>query len=152
MIKKKQKYYDLKDLEIFAKNISKDFTKGTIIFLKGELGAGKTTLARFLINSLYDLKKIDKPNSIKSPTFPILLTYDLLDFDIFHYDLYRISNNFELNELNIEENIKESVTLIEWPEILLKNKFSYKFYLIELEMVSENKRILKINFKDNINV
>ena len=62
MIKKNKNFYNLNALEIFAKKLSKEFKKGSIIFLKGELGAGKTTLARFIINSLYDTKKIKKPN------------------------------------------------------------------------------------------
>jgi len=57
LIKKNKNFYDLSDLEIFAKKLSKEFKKGSIICLKGELGAGKTTLARFIINSLYDIKK-----------------------------------------------------------------------------------------------
>ena len=121
MINKNKNFYDLNDLQIFAKKFSREFKKGSIICLKGELGAGKTTLARFIINSLYDAKKINKPTSIKSPSFPILLTYDLLDVEIFHYDLYRISNLSELNELNIEEGLNNAITIIEWPDILLNN-------------------------------
>ena len=145
MISKNKNVFDLIELEIFAKKISKNFTKGSVICLKGELGSGKTTLAKFIINSLYDVKKIKKPLSIKSPSFPILLTYDLLDLEIFHYDLYRISNHSELNELSIEESLNNSITLIEWPEILLKNNFNYHFYLIELQIYNENKRIVKMN-------
>ena len=145
MINKNKNFYNLNALEIFAKKLSKEFKKGSIIFLKGELGAGKTTLARFIINSLYDTKKIKKPNSIKSPSFPILLTYDLLDIEIFHYDLYRISNISELNELNIEECFSNAITIIEWPDILLNNNFNHNFYLIELEIYNENQRIIKIN-------
>jgi tRNA A37 threonylcarbamoyladenosine biosynthesis protein TsaE len=57
----------LKDIEILAKNFIKKLKNGSIVCLKGELGAGKTTFARFLINCFYDLKKIKKPASIKSP-------------------------------------------------------------------------------------
>ena len=145
MINKNKNFYNLNALENFAKKLSKEFKKGSIIFLKGELGAGKTTLARFIINSLYDIKKIKNPTSIKSPSFQILLTYDLLDIEIFHYDLYRISNISELNELNIEEGLSNAITIIEWPEILLNNNFNHNFYLIDLEIYNENQRIIKIN-------
>ena len=73
------------------------------------------------------------------------MTYDLLDIEIFHYDLYRISNLSELNELNIEEGLKNAITIIEWPDILLNSNFNYNFFLIELEIYNENQRIIKIN-------
>ena len=56
MIDQHKNFYNLEDLEIFAKNLIKELKKGSIVCLKGELGAGKTTLARFIINSFYDLK------------------------------------------------------------------------------------------------
>ena len=137
------KFFNLEDLEILAKNFVKKLKKGSIVCLKGELGAGKTTYARFLINSLYDLNNLTKPSSIKSPSFPILLTYNLSDLEIFHYDLYRIRKSSELDNLNISENINNSITLIEWPEILLKENFNYQFYLIELIIHNSSQRIIK---------
>ena len=149
MIDQHKNFYNLEDLEILAKNLIKELKKGSIVCLKGELGAGKTTFARFIINSFYDSKKIKKPTSIKSPSFPILLTYDLSDVEIFHYDLYRIKTNSELDQLNIEENINNSITLIEWPEIIFEQFFNYKFYLIELIIHNENQRIIKIKMVNN---
>ena len=143
MIDQHKNFYNLEDLEILAKNLIKELKKGSIVCLKGELGAGKTTLARFIINSFYDLKKIKKPTSIQSPSFPILLIYDLSDVEIFHYDLYRIKTSSELDQLNIEENINNSITLIEWPEIIFEKNINYKFYLIELIIHNENQRIIK---------
>ena len=149
LIDQLKNFYNLEDLEILAKNFIKELKKGSIVCLKGELGAGKTTFARFIINSFYDSKKIKKPTSIKSPSFPILLIYDLFDVEIFHYDLYRIKNNSELDQLNIEENINNSITLIEWPEIIFEKNFNYKFYLIELIIHNENQRIIKIKIINN---
>ena len=149
MIDQNKKIYNLKELEILAQTLIKELKKGSIVFLKGELGVGKTTFARFIINSFYDSKKIKKPISIKSPSFPILLTYDLCDVEIFHYDLFRIKNNFELEQLNIEENINNSITLIEWPEIIFKKSFNYTFYLIELIIHNENQRIINMDMINN---
>jgi len=145
LIDQKKNFYNLEDLEIFAKNFIKKLSRGSIVCLKGELGSGKTTFARFIINSIYDSKKISRPISIKSPSFPILLTYELHDLEIFHYDLYRIKNISELDQLDILENIKNSITLIEWPDILIKKNFNHDFYLIELIIHNENQR--KINIK-----
>ena len=68
---------DLKGLENFCEEISPKLKIGDIICLFGELGSGKTTFARYLINSLYKNNKLKKPSSIKSPSFPILLTYEI---------------------------------------------------------------------------
>ena len=144
MIQESKIYFDLESLNILANNFSFKLKKGSIVFLKGELGAGKTTFARMLINNLYEINKLTKPNSIKSPSFPILLTYDLVSFEIFHYDLYRIKNNLELNELNIEEQLNNSITLIEWPELILKNKFKYKYHILDFKIESEKIRKVEI--------
>ena len=114
--------------------------------LKGELGVGKTTLSRFIINNLYTLNNLTKPYSIQSPTYPILLTYDLNTFEIYHYDLYRIKYIKELEELDFFENINNSITLIEWPELLINLPYKQKHYLINLEMYSETKRIVNIKY------
>ena len=144
MINQSKNFYNLKDLEIFAKNFIKKLDKGSIICLKGELGAGKTTFARIIINNFFKLKNIKKPNSIKSPSFPILITYDLINLEIFHYDLYRIQSESELDQLSIEENFKNSITIIEWPEILIKKGLKYNYYLIELLIHNDYQRIIKV--------
>ena len=146
MIQKDNIFFDFENFNILANNFSKQLKIGSVVFLKGDLGAGKTTFARMVINSLYDLNNIVKPNSIKSPSFPILLTYDLGDFEIFHYDLYRINSLAELSELNIEENLAQSITLVEWPEIILSNKVNYSFHLIEFMIHNETTRSVDIKF------
>ena len=114
--------------------------------LQGDLGVGKTTFSRFIINNLYLINKQKVPTSISSPTYPILLTYDLISYEVYHYDFYRINNYKELEELNIFENIKNSITLIEWPELLIESKFKLKYYLINLHLYSEKKRVLNIKY------
>ena len=115
---------------------------------KGELGVGKTTFSKFIINYLYTLHKVPKPRSITSPTFPILLTYDLIKYEIYHYDFYRIKNIKELEELDFYENIKKSITLIEWPELLINSQFNLKYYLIKLDLCSDNRRLVNIKLID----
>ena len=136
---------DLKGLESFCEEVSLNLKVGDIICLFGELGSGKTTVARNLINSIYKRTKLEKPISIKSPSFPILLTYQVNNFEIYHYDLYRISKSSELSEINIFEELNNSITFIEWPEIILDMLKDYNFYSLNLVIDDEDTRIIKHN-------
>ena len=137
---------DLPGLEKLASNLCKDICVGDIYLFQGELGAGKTTLVRLLINNLYLLNNLPKPASIASPTFPILITYDLNSSQIYHYDFYRIKNLKELEELDFFENLNNNITFIEWPEILISLPLNKKHYLINLDIISETKRKINISF------
>ena len=136
---------DLEGLKKFCKDVSLNLKKGDIICLSGDLGSGKTTFARFLINTIYKNQNKVPPSIIKSPSFPILLTYEVNKFEIYHYDLYRISKDSELTELNIFEELSNSITLIEWPEIILDKINNYDFYSVNLEIVNECTRNIKHN-------
>ena len=136
---------DLKGLEHFCEDVSLNLKVGDIICLFGELGSGKTTVVRNLINSIYRRNKLEKPISIKSPSFPILLTYEVNNFEIYHYDLYRISKRSDLSEINIFEELNNSITFIEWPEIILDMLKDYNFYSLNLVISDEDTRIIKHN-------
>ena len=137
---------DFPELEKFASNLCKDIRVGDIYLFQGELGAGKTTLVKLLINNLYLLNNLPKLASIASPTFPILITYDLNSSQIYHYDLYRIKNLKELEELDFFENLNNNITFIEWPEMLISLPLNKKYYLINLDIISETKRKINISF------
>ena len=137
---------DLKGLEGFCEDVSHNLKVGDIICLFGELGSGKTTFSRYLINSIYKNQNKEPPKLITSPSFPILLTYELNNFEIYHYDLYRISKNSELVELNIFEELNNSITLVEWPETILDTLKNYNYFSFNFYIVDENKRNLKHNF------
>ena len=136
---------DLKGLESFCEDVSLNLKLGDIICLFGELGSGKTTAVRNLINSIYKRNKLQKPISIKSPSFPILLTYEVNNFEIYHYDLYRILKRSDLSEINIFEELNNSITFIEWPEIILDMLKDYNFYSLNLVIADEETRIIKHN-------
>ena len=136
---------DLKGLESFCEDVSLNLKVGDIVCLFGELGSGKTTVARNLINSIYKRNKLEKPISIKSPSFPILLTYEVHNFEIYHYDLYRISKRSDLSEINIIEELNNSITFIEWPEIILDMLKDYNFYSLNLIIGDEDTRNIKHN-------
>ena len=136
---------NLQELNKFAEKLAAIYIPSDIILLKGELGVGKTTFTRFLINSLHHKKKISLPTSIKSPTFPILITYDLKDYEIYHYDLYRLKSVKELYELDMFENFKNNISIIEWPEILINELKKENYYYIEFSFVNKITREIKLN-------
>ena len=138
---------DLNELEKLAFNLCKDISVGDVYLFQGELGSGKTTFVRLLINNLYVLNNLPAPNSITSPTFPILITYELNSSLIYHYDLYRVKNLKELEELDFFENLNNNITFIEWPEMLISLPLNKNHYLINLDMISETKRKINICFK-----
>ena len=138
---------DLRGLEKLSTNLCKDISVGDIYLFQGELGAGKTTFIRFLINNLFVLNNLSKLSSITSPTFPILITYELNSSQIYHYDLYRVKTQKELEEIDFFENLNNNITFIEWPEMLISLPLNKNHYLINLDMISETKRKINICFK-----
>jgi len=110
----------LKDTQKFSKKFSKIIRKGDIIFLYGEIGVGKTTFVRFIINYLQNKDKI-KNSEVLSPTFNIVYDYDVGYLKILHYDLYRLKNYNDISQLGIFDTYEKHVKIIEWPE-LIKSK------------------------------
>ena len=85
--------------------------------MTGEIGVGKTTFTRYLINYLQK-KKASKITEVLSPTFNLLYEYDLKKFKIMHYDLYRLQNEKELNTLGIFQENENAIKIIEWPSLI----------------------------------
>ena len=137
---------DISQIESLALKFSDNLKVGDVILLKGELGSGKTTFSRFIINNLHKQKNILKPDFINSPTFPVLLTYNLNSYEINHYDLYRIKSIEQLEELDFFENFKNSISIIEWPELLIQLPFKERHYLINLSLFSKTKRNINIEY------
>ena len=109
----------LEDTFNLSKKIGKLLSHGDVIFLYGEIGVGKTTFVRGLINNLEVEKGMDK-SQILSPTFNIVFDYGIKKLKIMHYDLYRIKKSTDINELGIFTEIKDHIILIEWPELIDK--------------------------------
>tara|TARA_B100000575_G_scaffold164545_1_gene131475 strand:- start:6124 stop:6579 length:456 start_codon:yes stop_codon:yes gene_type:complete len=146
LLTQKSQILDISEIKSFALNLCKNLKVGDVLMLRGELGVGKTTFSRFIIENLYLLQRLTIPESITSPTYPILITYPLDKYEIHHYDFFRIKNIKEIEELDFFENIKNSITLIEWPDLLINIPFKHNYYLINLDFYSENKRVLDLNF------
>jgi len=128
--------------QISLKIISK-INKEDCILLFGEIGVGKTTFSRAMINNLQNLKKEDE-TEVLSPTFNIVYEYEVGDFKIMHYDLYRLKTEKDFQQLGVFEHSKDSIKIIEWAEII-KNKPEDR---IEIYMSYEKKKNMRnINFK-----
>src|ERR671910_3134385 len=84
---------------------------GDVLALEGELGAGKTTLARGLIRALAEDPELEVP----SPTFTLVQAYEAR-IPIHHFDLYRLSSAAELDELGLDDAISQGAALVEWPD------------------------------------
>ena len=102
-----------------AKNFSRTLHKGDVAYFHGEIGVGKTTFIRHLINNLQQLNKINL-TEVTSPTFNLVNEYDVGNFIIQHYDLYRLTDYSEIKNIGLFENREEIVTLVEWPEKIKK--------------------------------
>tara|TARA_B100001029_G_C14852627_1_gene334589 strand:+ start:31 stop:477 length:447 start_codon:yes stop_codon:yes gene_type:complete len=106
-----------KELKKITEKINKIILPGDFILLFGEIGSGKTTFTRLLINSL-EINNTLPESEVLSPTFNIVYEYEINKILIKHFDLYRIKTKDELNNLGIFDNTKDSITIIEWPELI----------------------------------
>jgi len=126
-----------KDLDIISKYVLKNYPKGIIVLLNGDLGSGKSTFVKNFVKL-----KTGKDLS-SSPTFSIVHTYEE---NIFHYDIYRISSK-EFIEQGLYENFeKEGFHFIEWADEKIQNlleKFGFKYIKIDIKVENE-KRVFKI--------
>ena len=129
--------------------ISKLIKKGDNLFLYGELGVGKTTFARILINRLQSENK-SNTTEVLSPTFNILNDYQINNLNVKHYDLYRIKQKEELDNIGLFEE-KDSINIIEWPEILNLYNIKYlKFEFSYSENLQNRNLIISSNYKNKI--
>ena len=130
-----------------AENFSNVLKKGDIVLFYGEIGVGKTTFIRHLINHLQVNNHL-KPTEVTSPTFNLVNEYDVGVFIIQHYDLYRLTNINETKNIGLLEKQKEIVTLVEWPE-KINDKINNKIDLFFEYGADMNKRFLSIKGLSN---
>jgi tRNA threonylcarbamoyl adenosine modification protein YjeE len=144
-----------KNTEFISKKFSNYIKKGDIVFFYGEIGVGKTTFIKYLINNLQNKNKLNL-TEIPSPTFNIVNEYKIDGIIINHYDLFKLKDSKELNNIGLFENNSEVLTFVEWPE-LISNKpkniielfFSYEndFKERKLEIFSEYRKEIINEFK-----
>ena len=106
--------FTLDEIEDVAKSLINEINGVNIILLKGELGAGKTTLIKSI------LKNLGIEENITSPTFSIVNQYSTSNLLINHFDLYRVKSSKELDVIGFEEYLdNEGISFIEWPEVAM---------------------------------
>jgi tRNA threonylcarbamoyladenosine biosynthesis protein TsaE len=126
-----------------GQSLAGDLQGGFMIYLQGNLGAGKTTLVRGILHSL------GHQGNVKSPTFTLVEPYDLGDKKIYHFDLYRIDSIEELEFIGFRDYINaQSVCLIEWPEKAL-GYLPKPNICCDIE-ISGNRRIVRIQYNDSV--
>ena len=140
---------EIKTAEL-AKIFSKVVKKGDVVFFHGEIGVGKTTFIRHLVNCLQAKNHLNQ-TEVTSPTFNLVNEYDVGVFIIQHYDLYRLKSSHETKNIGLLENQKEILTLIEWPE-KIDNKIENKIDLFFEYGEDMNKRFLTIKGISNKNI
>lgn len=102
----------LEDTELFGAALWQALPNKCVVFLHGQLGAGKTTLVRGI------LRAAGHQGAVKSPTYTLVEEYDIASKKIFHFDLYRLADPEELELIGIRDYIaQESICFIEWPEL-----------------------------------
>ena len=139
------KISSIRELGKIADKIKKTLLPGDVVFLHGEIGVGKTTFARLLINGFENEKKLKK-SEILSPTFNIVFEYEIKEFTIKHFDLYRLKNSNDIKNVGLFENLEQSITLIEWPELIInKPENRFDLFFKYAEDYNERSLIIKTN-------
>ena len=110
----------LEHFQLISKKIADHISEKDCIFLIGEIGVGKTTFTRNLIN-YFQKKEGVKQTEVLSPTFNLLYEYDINKLKVMHYDLYRIKNTKDLDQLGIFSEKIDSIKIIEWPQLIETN-------------------------------
>ena len=137
------KLNSLEDTFNLSKKLGKLLSNGDVIFLYGEIGVGKTTFVRGLINN-FEVQQGMNESQILSPTFNIVFDYKIKKIKLMHYDLYRLKNSTDINELGIFAEIEDHITLIEWPELIEKkpkNRIEIFFCYLGKDLKKRNLKI-----------
>ena len=130
-----------------AENLTTYLKGGEIIFLYGEMGVGKTTFVKYFINKFQKNKNLEL-TQVTSPTFNLLNEYQINDLVIKHYDLFRLKDKSEFNNLDLFEKNINNITFIEWPQLVKKEKTIKAIELIFSYENEFNNRSIKINGLD----
>ena len=129
----------LDQLDQISQKIIEKINKQDCILLFGEIGVGKTTLTRGIINNLQIQNKINE-TEVLSPTFNLVYEYEIKNLKIMHYDLYRLKTDKEVKQLGIFDQDINSIKIVEWAEII-KNKPENR---LEIYLTYKNEEDMRI--------
>ena len=141
------KISSIRELGKITDKIKKILSPGDVVFLYGEIGVGKTTFAKHLINQFQINNKI-QTTEVLSPTFNLLNEYELKDLVVKHYDLFRLKDKSEIKNLDLFDNNPKIITLIEWPQLIDKENVIKSINLVFKYENELNDRSVKIEGLD----
>ena len=130
----------VKKTKDFAIKFLKKIKPGNFVYLHGEIGAGKTTFVRYLINEFQKINKLEI-TEVTSPTFNLLNEYQINEIKINHYDLFRLKSAEEIKNLGLFEEIENTITLIEWPQMIEEHPKDLIELAFEYEKNHENRSV-----------
>lgn len=132
---------NLSDTKKVAVAFAKLLRGGEIILLNGDLGAGKTTFTKLVLQAL------GVKDDVTSPTFTIMHEYKTKKFDIYHFDMYRLTSGSEACEFGMDEYLysrdPRNIVFVEWAENI-KDILTGKFIKIDIKLLDDNKREIEI--------
>lgn len=126
--------------KIFASNLAKDLKCGDVLVLSGELGAGKTKFVEGIL-SYYDMQ-----DQISSPTFTIVNEYHSEKINIYHFDLYRLADIYEFENIGGEEYFNRGICIFEWGE-LIEDILPNDYIKISFEKIDENEEVRRLKIE-----
>ena len=133
---------NIKQTKKLAQSFAKLLVGGEVILLNGDLGAGKTTFTKFVLQAL------GVKDNITSPTFTLMHEYKTKRFNIYHFDMYRLSDANEATALGFEEYLysedKSSIVFVEWAENI-NDILKGNFIKINIKLIDDNKRKFEID-------
>ena len=139
--------YNLNNIKNLANIIAKYVKSNKChLLLYGDMGTGKTTLIKYIIKNIY--KNENEKINVTSPTYAYLNQYNYNNFIINHFDLYRLNNLKEFEELGFTEylNQENSICIIEWPEIIENIIDNFKFIKLYLQYNNLENRTISLHF------
>ena len=141
--------YTLSELTILINKISNKLKTGNVIYLKGDLGSGKTAITKILIQNLFKKYKKKRP-IVTSPTFNIVQYYLVnKQMIIAHYDLYRLKKSSDINNIGLYDLEDKMISIIEWPE-LIKKKHKNRIEIKLSYTKKDNERNVSIKYFGSI--